>query len=362
MIEKTLSTKLADCLDWMEETGADPKEAASRHPGQSKELLNLLQTAAQLKSAKKPRPSQEFRSVARTRLLNQIEAVDQSHVTNGQESRHIWRNHNQAGRQTAFQPTHKRRFAMTWMLVIGMIASLLVGGGGVTYASGDALPGDTLYPVKTTLQDLKLVFSSDTKDIEHLMEHMLLNLAEMQQLASQRRYQDIQIGLGEYQENLQALVRTRARISYEDAGSEDSLNTRLQQQLQTQTKLLESLQQQLQSQDQLQLQIQEAIQLTETGNTVGPNEGGQPEESGEPNDAGPGEPQGNQNQVEEGKPVDAGSGSCEGLGPNEDCSPGDGEPNNGPGDQDGAGGKNGGDSQGPKDDSGGSGKGPGGKP
>jgi hypothetical protein len=354
MIEKTLSTILADCLDWMEETGADPKEAASRHPDQSKELLNLLQTAAQLKSAQKPHPSQEFRSVARTRLLNQIEAVYQSHVTNGQASRHIWRNNNQAGRQAAFQPTHKRRFAMTWMLVVGMIASLLVGGGGVAYASGDALPGDALYPAKTILQDLELVFSSDLEDINHLMEHMSLNLAEMQQLATQKRYQDIQIGLGEYQENLQALVRTRARISYEDAGSEDSLNTRLQQQLQLQTKILEGLQQQLQNQDQLQLklqeQIQEAIQLTETGNTYGPNEGGQPEESGEPNGAGPGEPQGEQNQSEEGNSEDSGSG------------PGEGQPNDNPGTQEGAGPDNSGDGQGPKDDNGGSGKGPGGKP
>lgn len=365
MFEKTLSNKLADCLEWMEETGANPQEAASRHPGQSRELLNLLKTAEQLKAARKPTPRPEFKSVARTRLLNQL-GTEQADVTNSRTSRHIWRRSKQAVRQAAFQPRHKRRFAMTWMIVIGMIASLLVGGGGAAYASNDALPGDALYPVKTILQDLELVFSSDAGDIEHLMEYLSLNLAEMQQLAAKGRYADILTGLEEYRHNLQALVRTRARVSNQDAGTEESINARMQQQLQIQTQLLEQLQLQLQLQtkDQLQLQekIQEAIQQTESGNTYGPNEGGQPEEPGDPNGVGPGESQGNQTQSQEGKPEDAGSGSCEGPGQNEDCGAGDGQPVDQPGGQNGEDSGDGQDGQGPKDDDGGSGKGPGGKP
>lgn len=223
---------------------------------------------------------------------------------------------------------------MNWILIIGMIASVLAGGGGVAYASTDALPGDGLYPVKTMLQDMQMVFASDEKDAELLMNQMLNNIEEMQQLAVQERYEDILTGLEEYQANLAAMNQVRTRLNYEDAGSETSLNTRLQEQLQTCTLLLEQLQTQLQTQDQLRIQdkLQEAIQLTDTGNTYGPNEEpGQPEEPGEPNGAGPGEPQGTQTQDQQ--PEDAGNpdAGCQG----DDCGsgpqPGGPEENPGPG-------------------------------
>ena len=41
----------------------------------------------------------------------------------------------------------KRRFVMTWVIIVATILSLISGTGAV-YASNDALPGDTLYPVK----------------------------------------------------------------------------------------------------------------------------------------------------------------------------------------------------------------------
>ncbi|HSG26616.1 MAG TPA: hypothetical protein VLA32_10915 [Anaerolineales bacterium] len=63
----------------------------------------------------------------------------------------------------------------------------------------------------------------------------------MQQLALKPRYSDIITGLEEYEGNLQALTRTRARIAYGDAGSENSLNNRIQEQLQIHAQLLNQL-------------------------------------------------------------------------------------------------------------------------
>lgn len=337
MSDKNLSTKLASCLEWMEKTGRGPEAAAARFPNHYEELINLLQTVKQLDTAERPAPSPEFQSVARTRLLNQINAEKSSAmvagVTNANPLRHIWQS-NKTRRQTTSQLQPQRRFAMNWILIIGMIASVLAGGGGVAYASTDALPGDGLYPVKTMLQDMQMVFASDEKDAELLMNQMLNNIEEMQQLAVQERYEDILTGLEEYQANLAAMNQVRTRLNYEDAGSETSLNTRLQEQLQTCTLLLEQLQTQLQTQDQLRIQdkLQEAIQLTDTGNTYGPNEEpGQPEEPGEPNGTGPGEPQGTQTQDQQ--PEDAGNpdAGCQG----DDCGsgpqPGGPEENPGPG-------------------------------
>jgi len=213
---------------------------------------------------------------------------------------------------------------MTWIVILGILAAALAGGGGAAYASNDALPGDALYPVRTMLQDLELAFSDDAGDLDLLLGNMDENLGDLVHLANQQRFNDMLIGLEEYEENLQAMHQTRTRLSYEDAGTEDSLNIRIQSQLQLHTQLLEQLK--LQTQDQLKIQekLQQAIQLTETGNTYGPNDGGKPDEPGAPNGAGPGEP------VQEGKPDDAGSGQ-EDSGKPEDAGSGQGDAGYGPG-------------------------------
>ena len=59
-----------------------------------------------------------------------------------------------------YQPNSKRRFNMTWVLIVATILSL-VSGGGVVYASKDALPGDVLYPVKTWVEDFQETISFD---------------------------------------------------------------------------------------------------------------------------------------------------------------------------------------------------------
>lgn len=186
---------------------------------------------------------------------------------------------------------------MTWIIVISLLATALAGGGGVAYASTDALPGDTLYPVKTAIQDLELTFASDEADVNLLLDHMAENIQDMEKLAQQGRFEDIEAGLEDYLTNFQEFTQTRTRVSYEDAGSEDSINQRLQ----IHTQALTNLQQQLQTQEKLQEKLQTAAQLTDTGNTYGPNDGGKPEEPGEPNGAGPAEPGS--------KPDDAGNGN-----------------------------------------------------
>ncbi|MEJ2757417.1 MAG: DUF5667 domain-containing protein [Anaerolineales bacterium] len=353
MSDKNLSLELAKCLEWMEKTGCGPKAAAERFPNHYQELFHLLQTVEQLDASEKPAPSQEFLSVARTRLVNRISAekaaAQQSDVTKSRTLRHIWQS-NKMGSQNASQHQPQRRFAMNWILIIGLIASVFAGGGGVAYASTDALPGDSLYPVKTMLQDMEMVFASDEKDAEMLMTQLFTNIEDMQQLAEQGRFSDILIGLKEYQSDLEAMNQLRARVGYDEAGSETSLNIRLQEQLQDCTLLLEQLQIKLKTKDQLQTQdqlhtmdqlqdrLQEAIQLTDTGNTYGPNEEpGQPDELGEPNGVGPGEPQGPEDQM----PADSGNPDtgCQGDDCNTEAPGGPAEdPGKGPGSDSGSGG------------------------
>ena len=187
---------------------------------------------------------------------------------------------------------------MSWLMIIVTAASLLLSGGGVAYASSDALPGDALYSVKNVIQDVGLAFSDDEGDIDLLLGFMHGNIDEMNQLAEQGRWDDLEKGLQQFQDNLNALQKTRLRISYLDAHNEDALTIRVQAELHTQSQALLQLQTRLQDKQQLQEKIQTAIQQTDQGNVYGPSDGGAPEESGSPNGVGPGEPQGTQSQTD----------------------------------------------------------------
>jgi len=303
MTERSNHNILADCLDRIEQSGESIQQAVSHYPDHAEELVGLLRTFETLRTIDVIYPEPEFKAASRARLLNQIIASEKTSqpvpVTKPAPLRLIGRKH-----------TRPRRFAMKWLIVIGLIISTIGGGGGAAIAAADALPGDMLYPVKTSLQDLELTFSDDVHDIDLLLGNLLGNLDEMQQLAALERYADILVGLEEYEENLKALIRKRDRISYEDAGSEQSMNNRIQQQLEIHAHLLQQLELQTQNQLRLQEKFQQAIQLTEQGYTYGPNDGGKPDEPGTPNGPGPGEPQGTQQGPN--KPEDPGSGGGQG--------------------------------------------------
>jgi len=306
MNEQKLSDLLAESLAWISETGGSPEEGAARHPDHAAELLELLETSAILGQTEHPAPRPEFTAASQTRMINLINARERANhhlaVTKPEPSRQIKQNHNLT-----------RRFSMTWIVVLGFLVAALAGGGSAAYASTNALPGDGLYPVKTALQDLKMAFSDDLGDVDLLLENMDTNIQELRQLLELGRQEDMLAGLENYQEKFQLLQQLRNRLGYEGSGTDQSLNDRIQTQLHLHTDQLEQIKLQTQDQLQLQVKLQEAIQLTVTGKTYGPNDGGQPEETNATNGAGPGEP------VQEGKPEDAGSGQGS---KNEDPGPG----------------------------------------
>jgi len=74
MVEMNISTRLADCLDWIQKTGGSIQEAAARHPHYSQELITLLSIAECLKKSVRISPSPQFKAAAWNRLINQINA------------------------------------------------------------------------------------------------------------------------------------------------------------------------------------------------------------------------------------------------------------------------------------------------
>jgi len=121
------------------------------------------------------------------------------------------------------------RFALATLVVLGL---LFVGSVGVVQASQDALPGQSLYPVKTLSEDVRLGLTADPQvEIDLLMRFSAVRVEEMNQLAALdenipsattarleshvQRAMQLTAGLGD-EEMGQALLRIRARLEEQD--------------------------------------------------------------------------------------------------------------------------------------------------
>jgi len=81
----------------------------------------------------------------------------------------------------------KETFPMK-LVTIGVILSLLLGGGISAVAAQSSLPGDALYPVKTLVEDLQLELTTNPEtEFEIALQHAWTRFEEIQEL----------VGLGE---------------------------------------------------------------------------------------------------------------------------------------------------------------------
>jgi hypothetical protein len=100
--------------------------------------------------------------------------------------------------------------------LLAIFLAIISLGTGVTvaYASGDTLPGDTLYPIKTAVENVQLLLTFDEASAARLqIEFAQRRIGEMKALAEIRQFDDIQIAADNYQslligtnESLRAMV------------------------------------------------------------------------------------------------------------------------------------------------------------
>jgi hypothetical protein len=121
------------CLQALED-GADLQAILARYPDLADELRPLLVTASQARAVPVPEASQQAVRLGRQRLMQRA-----------------------AQMRLAARPSimpRLQRFAFS----LGLALLFLMSGTGLVRASSSTLPGDELYPVKRTWEDVRLLF------------------------------------------------------------------------------------------------------------------------------------------------------------------------------------------------------------
>jgi hypothetical protein len=181
---------LAGSLEAIEKGDSTPLECLKRYPEHREELKDLLCLAVSIKGAHLPAIDPEFRSAARSRIIQAVSASKPR--TLPETLLHIWNKY--------FSISLFRRPIFTLALVVALI--FVLASVGTVYASGNALPGDSLYSVKTSVEEARLWFASDGQHAELYLLFAKERIREMEALAEKGRFGDIPLAAQRFEEQV----------------------------------------------------------------------------------------------------------------------------------------------------------------
>jgi hypothetical protein len=108
----------------------------------------------------------------------------------------------------------RTKLAFTTILSIIIILVFLFGGAGATaFAARSALPGDALYPVKTSLENTQVVLAGNAYAQAQLsLRFAELRLEELDSLVKEGRYGDIDQAARQFENHVQAALRSMQTV------------------------------------------------------------------------------------------------------------------------------------------------------
>ena len=160
------------CLQEIEQ-GADIDTVLFRYPEHAEELRPILEASVNAKRMTAPSPSPEVVRRNRARVLQHAAQMRKAGAR--QSSQRIWF-------------ASLRRIAVT----LAVVAMLFISGTNLVRAASTTLPGDNLYPVKRTWEDVLLVFTFDLRQREALeIEHENERLHELRELFAEGRAAEV---------------------------------------------------------------------------------------------------------------------------------------------------------------------------
>jgi len=129
---------------------------------------------------------------------------------------------------------------MKWILITSTILSL-ISTTGVAYASGNALPGETLFPVKLFMEDASLWFASDIKDVEIIEGSLNRRVEELGLMLETESVDDLDKLTGIYQHQYKLLEQSLEKVQAKDPEEAIRLRKELENRLMEQARLMENM-------------------------------------------------------------------------------------------------------------------------
>lgn len=159
------------CLEAIEQ-GADIDTVLSRYPDLADELRPILEASRNVSSLTVSAPTAEVVRRNRAKVLQRAAQMRESK----RSSRRIWF-------------ASLRRVAVTLVVV----AILFASGTGLVRAASTTLPGDQLYPVKRTWEDVLVLFTFNSQQREALeVEHENERHHELKELFAEGRSAEVE--------------------------------------------------------------------------------------------------------------------------------------------------------------------------
>jgi hypothetical protein len=159
------------CLQDIEK-GAEIETVLFRYPDLADELRPILEASMNAKSMASAAPSADVMRRNRAKILQHAAQMREGKA---KPSRRIWF-------------ASLRRIAVT----LAVVVTLFVSGTSLVGAASTTLPGDNLYPVKRTWEDVLLLFTFNLQEREALaIEHENERLYELMELFAEGRSAEV---------------------------------------------------------------------------------------------------------------------------------------------------------------------------
>jgi len=155
------------CLDRITRKGDSIEQCLESYPEQAGELEPLLRAALSVKDVSSIEPRTEFQRMAKARLLSAVAAKKEKE---GRRRLPLW------------------SWQQRWAVALAVVLALVMMGGGTVAASTNSLPGDVLYPVKTTTERVQAFFTFGKEAKANLcMRFAERRIVEIEALAERER-------------------------------------------------------------------------------------------------------------------------------------------------------------------------------
>lgn len=185
------------CLRAIREEGYSIDDCLAHYPKHQEALEPLLLLVIRLQSARTLEAPQDFRNIALTRMINLIESQARP---SKRRARARLASIEKASNVSAVSLKKRFSFKSVALVLIAFLVILIVAGAGVAYAASNALPGSFFYPIKNTVELMRLAVSYDEyRNATLYLNYSQQRLEEAEVLMRQQQLGEAKFSLIDYQ-------------------------------------------------------------------------------------------------------------------------------------------------------------------